>query len=1012
MAVPMRETRDVDEVDPRRFQDESRDRAASRDRGGRLNKQQRVASRERVSHLNKRERAASREKSGRLHIQERISANEKSDVRAQRAKERIKRAHHDPKVRQEVVKIYDLVKRASARKTEQRKSRGRTSDRPAGQSTKRLHVIKCPHLETDPFGDDLSTIGGTAMEPPEPAVLSSLPPFLNCFGGQEKTFSKEKHHIEQEKTIVRKEVTVSESATSPVFSPFYSMLGHTANDQSRGDRNTVNDVVASDDETTARLLSNATVGKESELSVFAFFLHMGEAVSRFVTGGEQTITAPSIVKNAEQSATNEKDSVLQVQQRSRSNESGSKRVNNLASPKARCMSLSEKIERKPQQKGSKSSTVSNAEISSNVNSKQRSSKRLSGLQARTEVDGTDSNNKAKAVSGSTPSGAVDEKSKTSDKSAPAENGKQGDSFVNKLRRVGSFQNRGINEKFAGVADAAFAVAHEAPIAVDNGQLQEKEGKGVDLKPKKMFRVGSFRRRDDPKHAVGLTKSNAKALVPAKSEVVFPKYSPEISRGLMKVSDTKNSVADGSFKREGDQENHQERGAKIYSSKSDSNILLSNEERPAGNLNDKVIIYGAEKIDEREQSVDEVKAQVEEGNVNISNKVCPQTAACKDRENEQVDHDVQADNQNPQTAVVISNPAVEKIDNDTIERSKKSKVIEDDEEDSSSPVLSSFPHSTNNATPASKEDPCAVSDANESYLLGYLLAQLAFQREVVALSDKQESDRGLKLVPTEGASLKEVAELLKAQTAPRLGKGYLTYILAEFSKRASTVDREALQRGYLQRLANRPDLILPSAADEQNPVTGTGRGRKNNSNDESRGGKEVSMEVSSSQKSNGGSNTAKEFQFQSVSIQSKEKFGSLKTKSMNSFEHAHDHESTERESFDKDLESKASSFNDLRMHASNEGEEFNTFCGACSSFFCKKEMTVEDEFEMLVMSVERSLEPLRTDNNEEAEDISVESSYGSATDDGEYSDMEEWIDFLVGKEKESFYSDGSEESSHY
>jgi hypothetical protein len=103
-------------------------------------------------------------------------------------------------------------------------------------------------------------------------------------------------------------------------------------------------------------------------------------------------------------------------------------------------------------------------------------------------------------------------------------------------------------------------------------------------------------------------------------------------------------------------------------------------------------------------------------------------------------------------------------------------------------------------------------ANESYLLGYLLAQLAFQQEAACDDNVQsggtKDDRALDL--KDGMTLSEIMRYLQDHHAPRMSKGYLAYILTEFARHACTVDRAALQKGYAERLCKRPAALRPEA----------------------------------------------------------------------------------------------------------------------------------------------------------------------------------------------------------
>jgi hypothetical protein len=119
----------------------------------------------------------------------------------------------------------------------------------------------------------------------------------------------------------------------------------------------------------------------------------------------------------------------------------------------------------------------------------------------------------------------------------------------------------------------------------------------------------------------------------------------------------------------------------------------------------------------------------------------------------------------------------------------------------------------NVEPAKQgEKVSANHSSHESYLLGFLLAQLAFHKES-EVHDKLQSnglndERVLDL--KDGMTLSEIMLHVQDHHAPRLSKGYLTYILKEFARHACTVDRTALQKGYAERLCKRP-AALPSEA---------------------------------------------------------------------------------------------------------------------------------------------------------------------------------------------------------
>jgi hypothetical protein len=62
------------------------------------------------------------------------------------------------------------------------------------------------------------------------------------------------------------------------------------------------------------------------------------------------------------------------------------------------------------------------------------------------------------------------------------------------------------------------------------------------------------------------------------------------------------------------------------------------------------------------------------------------------------------------------------------------------------------------------------------------------------------------------TLSEIKYLLQKHHTSRLSKDYLTYILAEFARHACTVDRAALQKGYVERLSKRPAALKVGSGD--------------------------------------------------------------------------------------------------------------------------------------------------------------------------------------------------------
>jgi hypothetical protein len=259
------------------------------------------------------------------------------------------------------------------------------------------------------------------------------------------------------------------------------------------------------------------------------------------------------------------------------------------------------------------------------------------------------------------------------------------------------------------------------------------------------------------------------------------------------------------------------------------------------------------------------------------------------------------------------------------------------------------------------------ESNQSYLLGYLLAQHAFQREGEAGSKNVKDRKDLN--PEEGMTLSDIMHLLQKHHTSRLSKDYLTYILAEFARHACTVDRAALQKGYVERLSKRPaalqagaedavvapDSLAEETATVSAPAKGVGEAPVTSFSQESSSYRASKADAAS------GSCTS------DVASVTNTELGDA-----DDIEHENQPSTTRWSCF-----------------------RLGSCCGPVSQ---ANSMTNED-LDDIAAAVETTIDALRGDA---AEDSSVGSSDGHSHNDASEHDMGSWFDFLDGKE-ESYYS---------
>lgn len=265
------------------------------------------------------------------------------------------------------------------------------------------------------------------------------------------------------------------------------------------------------------------------------------------------------------------------------------------------------------------------------------------------------------------------------------------------------------------------------------------------------------------------------------------------------------------------------------------------------------------------------------------------------------------------------------------------------------------------------------ESNQSYLLGYLLAQLAFQREgdrSGSAESKTEIDRK-DLKPEEGMTLSEIMQLLQKHHTSRLSTDYLTYILAEFARHACTVDRAALQKGYVERLGKRPAALQAEARDAIVAPNGLAEGK-------------------------------------STGSASVESVGEVPVTSFS--QESSSYRASKAAAASGSCTSDVASVTNTELGESDDPEHENGpsttrwSCfrlGSCFGPVSHANSMTNDELDDIAEAVETTIDALRGDP---ADDCSVGTSDGHSHNEASDHDIGTWFDFLDGKE-ESYYSSG-------
>lgn len=338
------------------------------------------------------------------------------------------------------------------------------------------------------------------------------------------------------------------------------------------------------------------------------------------------------------------------------------------------------------------------------------------------------------------------------------------------------------------------------------------------------------------------------------------------------------------------------------------------------------------------------------------------------------------------------------------------------------VAGEAPSNTVHTTSQERNPASPSNDAEQSYLLGYLLAQLTFQGETDKRGKAGSQDKDVTLpetksqkhipMPKEGTSLSDILRQLQAHHSPRLARGYLAYILAEFARHACSVDRAALQKGYVERLYQRPPAI---AADSDR----IGEVRRPSSH-----GKDTTTDCHDPINAN--PPTDQPLAANAVSmgdaVVSRAKSCSSTRSGLSKVSRADTASSEKIEEGDKSklsLEAAPTHGMDLGSSKSSGIEtpgpaSYSLFGRGCSCFGGVQQVDSE-ELDTLTTAVENSIATLRDDERDEDRD---DSSSGSSIDHSEhdeaegalaFSDIESWFDFLEGHETYDSSSEDEEEN---
>jgi len=323
--------------------------------------------------------------------------------------------------------------------------------------------------------------------------------------------------------------------------------------------------------------------------------------------------------------------------------------------------------------------------------------------------------------------------------------------------------------------------------------------------------------------------------------------------------------------------------------------------------------------------------------------------------------------------------------------------------------------TQSSMQSGREGSSGTKDSTlESYLLGYFVAQLAFQsRSSKEFLSTEESQKPLG--PLSSTSLLDIFSLIKNQAAPRIEKGYLTHIIKAFAEKACSVDREALRKGYLECLSEKPRSIAAphqsvdssssstSEAEEEHAGSKIGRNAQSSVSSTpeihlSRRGVSASRECSASVGSSKRLDVTNAQVIETAKSVSLEQPNDSKLFSRISPGPTKSTRSTSKpplppKRVDSDQQKIKKSF--------NRSNDLLLDCLECPILFGGgiKENDVKDELEVLASAVEHSIAEMQHSVNKNdisdrsrAEESSISSKDGDDLLD--FSNVESWINFLI------------------